>query len=145
MKGICMLKELLPKSHMQQREKVDSWEDAIKIASIPLLKEGIIEESYIENMIESVNKNGPYIVLMDYFALPHAKAGEGVNRLGMSLLTLNHPVDLKGNPVKVFLVLAAVDATSHIEALADISKLLMDPKNYEIFMSGDLDKINDIL
>ncbi|AWI13686.1 MULTISPECIES: PTS sugar transporter subunit IIA [Bacillaceae] len=140
-----MLKELLPKSHMQQREKVDSWEDAIKIASIPLLKEGIIEESYIENMIESVNKNGPYIVLMDYFALPHAKAGEGVNRLGMSLLTLNHPVDLKGNPVKVFLVLAAVDATSHIEALADISKLLMDPKNYEIFMSGDLDKINDIL
>lgn len=63
----------------------------------------------------------------------------------MSLLTLNHPVDLKGNPVKVFLVLAAVDATSHIEALADISKLLMDPKNYEIFMSGDLDKINDIL
>jgi len=145
MKGICMLKELLPKSHMQQREKVDSWEDAIKIASIPLLKEGIIEESYIENMIESVNKNGPYIVLMDYFALPHAKAGEGVNRLGMSLLTLNHPVDLKGNPVKVFLVLAAVDATSHIEALADISKLLMDPKNYEIFMSGDLDKIYDIL
>ncbi|MEL3958878.1 PTS sugar transporter subunit IIA [Caldifermentibacillus hisashii] len=140
-----MLKELLPKSHMQQREKVDSWEDAIKIASIPLLKEGIIEESYIENMIESVNKNGPYIVLMDYFALPHAKAGEGVNRLGMSLLTLNHPVDLKGNPVKVFLVLAAVDATSHIEALADISKLLMDPKNYEIFMSGDLDKIYDIL
>ncbi|KIO60434.1 hypothetical protein B4065_3613 [Caldibacillus thermoamylovorans] len=140
-----MLKELLSKSHMQQREKVDSWEDAIKIASIPLLKEGIIEESYIENMIESVNKNGPYIVLMDYFALPHAKAGEGVNRLGMSLLTLNHPVDLKGNPVKVFLVLAAVDATSHIEALADISKLLMDPKNYEIFMSGDLDKINDIL
>lgn len=71
-----MLKELLPKSHMQQREKVDSWEDAIKIASIPLLKEGIIEESYIENMIESVNKNGPYIVLMDYFALPHAKAGK---------------------------------------------------------------------
>ncbi|WP_368985807.1 PTS sugar transporter subunit IIA [Caldifermentibacillus hisashii] len=140
-----MLKELLPKSHMQQREKVDSWEDAIKIASIPLLEEGIIEESYIENMIESVNKNGPYIVLMDYFALPHAKAGEGVNRLGMSLLTINHSVDLKGNPVKVFLVLAAVDATSHIEALADISKLLMDPKNYEIFMSGDLDKINDIL
>jgi len=140
-----MLKELLPKSHMQQREKVDSWEDAIKIASNPLLEEGTIEESYIESMIESVNKNGPYIVLMDNFALPHAKAGEGVNRLGMSLLTINHPVDLKGNPVKVFLVLAAVDATSHIEALADISKLLMDPNNYEIFMSGDLEKIYEIL
>jgi len=140
-----MLKELLPKSHMQQREKVDSWEDAIKIASNPLLEEGTIEESYIESMIESVNKNGPYIVLMDNFALPHAKAGEGVNRLGMSLLTINHPVDLKGNPVKVFLVLAAVDATSHIEALADISELLMDPNNYEIFMSGDLEKIYEIL
>jgi len=140
-----MLKELLPKSHMQHREKVDSWEQAITLASAPLLENGYIEERYIKNMIESVNKNGPYMVLMDYFALPHAKAGEGVNRLGMSLLTLTHPIDLKGNPIKVFLVLAAVDATSHIEALAEISRLLMDQKNYEIFISGNLDEVYSIL
>lgn len=140
-----MLKELLPKSHMQHKSEVDNWQDAITIASQPLLTEGVIEEKYIQNMIDSVNENGPYIVLADYFALPHAKAGEGVNEVGMSLLTLDSPVDLKGNSVKVFLVLAAVDSTAHLQALSEVSELLMEEKNYEVFIQGDLDKIYELI
>lgn len=140
-----MLKNLLKKNHMQHIEKVDSWEQAIEMASKPLLKEGVIEDGYVQNMIDSVNQNGPYIVLQDYFALPHAEAGKGVSELGMSLLTLDEPVDLKGNPVKVFLVLAAVDSSSHMEALAEISRLLMDPNSYEIFIGGNIDAIYKLL
>lgn len=140
-----MLKTLLTKSRMQHVNKVNSWEEAIKLASQPLLIEEVIEEHYIANMIESVHTNGPYIVLMDYFALPHAKAGDGVRKLGMSLLTLDEPVDLLGNPVKIFLVLAAVDSTAHIQALAEVSQLLMDEKKQQIFLSGDINKIQEIL
>lgn len=140
-----MIREMLPKRRMKHVESVTSWEEAIKVASQPLLEEGIIEESYIAAMIESVHQNGPYIVLKDYFALPHAKAGSGVHEKGMALLTIDEPVDLEGNPVKVFLVLAAVDSNSHLEALAEMSTLLMDDAIYEVFISGDLDEINDIL
>lgn len=69
--------------------------------------------------------------------MPHAKAGEGVNEVGMSLLTLEDPIDLKGNPVKIFLVLAAVDSSTHLEALSELSELLMDDDVYDIFLSGD--------
>lgn len=144
-KGVSMLKDLLPKSHMQHLQEVSSWEDAIRIASQPLLSKGVIDEIYIENMIHSVNRNGPYIVLMDYFALPHAEPGIGVNQLGMSLLTVEHPVDLKGNLVKVFLVLAAIDSKAHIDALAEISLLLMDENNFKRFLSGDIDEIYNML
>lgn len=140
-----MLKELLPRKNMQHLSEARSWEDAITIASQPLLKQEVVEEKYISNMIASVNENGPYIVLADYFALPHAKAGEGVNEVGMSLLTLDNPIDLKGNPVKIFLVLAAVNSTSHLNALSEISELLMDEESYKIFINGNLDEIYNLI
>lgn len=130
---------------MNRVDSVDSWEEGIRLAARPLLEKGVIEETYIEAMIESVNKNGPYIVLKDYFALPHAKAGEGVNEVGMALLTLKEPVDLAGNPVKVLLVLAAVDSSAHLEALSEVSELLMDDESYETFLSGDLNEINKLI
>lgn len=140
-----IIRELLPKNRMRNVDRVYNWEEAIKVASESLLEDGIIEEKYIQAMINSVHENGPYIVLKDFFALPHAKAGEGVNKQGMSLLTLDEEVDLKGNPVKVFMILAAVDSNSHLEALSDLSSLLMDDEIYEVFISGNLEKINEIL
>lgn len=132
-----MITNYLTKDNMQHVKSVNEWEEAIKLAAKPLLKKKIIETVYIDNMIQSVLDNGPYIVLKDYFALPHAKAGEGVNEVGMSLLTLEDPVDLEGNPVKIFLVLAAVDSSTHLEALSELSELLMDDDVYDIFLSGD--------
>jgi len=136
-----MITSILPITNMQHVSSISNWEEAIKIASEPLLKNGSIEKSYVEKMIKNVYAYGPYIVLNDYFALPHAEPGNGVNKVGMALLTLDQPVDLLGKPVKVFLVLAAVDSTSHLEALSEITGLLMDPEKYEIFLTGT---INDI-
>lgn len=140
-----MLTDYLSEETMNHVDSVESWQEGIRLAARPLLEKGVIEEVYIEAMISSVNENGPYIVLKDYFALPHAKAGEGVNEVGMALLTLNEPVDLAGNPVKVFLVLAAVDSSAHLEALSEISELLIDDESYETFLSGDLDEINKLI
>lgn len=140
-----MLTKILPKEHLQHLSSVKSWEDAIRITSLPLLQKGLIEEIYIENMIKNVYSHGPYIVLNDYFALPHAQPGVGVNEVGMALLTLDQPVDLEGKPVKIFLVLAAIDSESHLEALTEISSLLMDPKKYEIFLTGSIDDIYKLL
>ncbi|WP_017470874.1 PTS sugar transporter subunit IIA [Amphibacillus jilinensis] len=140
-----MLIDVLPKEHMQQVEHIETWEAAIEFASKPLLEAGYIENVYVKNMIASVNQNGPYIVLMDYFALPHAKAGEGVNQLAMSLLKVNQPVDLKGNPVNIFIVLAAIDADSHMQSLREISRILADEDNYQRFISGDLEQIYQVL
>ncbi|GAB2324221.1 hypothetical protein IRB23M11_18430 [Alkalibacterium sp. m-11] len=140
-----MLKQYLSEETMQHKTSVDNWEEAITVAARPLLNKGVIDDSYVEAMIDSVEKNGPYIVLKDYFALPHAQAGKGVNKVGMSLLTLEEPVDLKGNEVKVFLVLAAVDASAHLGALSEVSELLMDDEKFEIVLQGDLEKIRQLI
>lgn len=140
-----MLKQYLSEDTMQHKTSVDNWKEAITLAARPLLDKGVIDDSYVEAMIKSVEKNGPYIVLKDYFALPHAQAGTGVNEVGMSLLTLEESVDLKGNEVKVFLVLAAVDASAHLDALSEVSELLMDDEKYEVVLQGDLEKIRQLI
>lgn len=96
-----MLKELINAERVNIIKNVRDWKEAIKIASKPLLEDNSIEELYIENMIKSVEKYGPYIVLADRFALPHASSKEGVNKLAMSLLIVEDEVDLLGKPVNI--------------------------------------------
>lgn len=130
--------------NIQIREQVSSWQEALKIASKPLLDSHKITNTYVKNMAKSVKENGPYMVLTDYFALMHARPGEGVNQIGMSLLVLKHPVDLEGKLVKIFLVMAALDNTSHLNALKRIMNILMNNKSFNTILNGNKKEIIDL-
>ncbi|EJA6609182.1 TPA: transcription antiterminator [Clostridioides difficile] len=140
-----MLKELINTERVNIIKSVRDWKEAIKIASKPLLEDNSIEELYIENMIKSVEKYGPYIVLADRFALPHASSKEGVNKLAMSLLIVEDEVDLLGKPVNIFMVLAAVDNTTHIRALASLSEMMYEEENVKLIINGDKSSILELI
>lgn len=140
-----MLKELVTADRIRKVKRVDNWKEAIKLAAKPLLEDGSIEALYIDNMIESLNEHGPYIVLADRFALPHASSKKGVNKLSMSLLVVEDEVDLLGKPVNIFMVLAATDNNSHIRALASLSEMLYDASNIDILITGNEDSILELI
>lgn len=140
-----MLKDLLTLDNMKKLPSVKDWKEAIKKASEVLLKKNKIKEAYVEAMINSVEEYGPYIVLEDGFALPHAKKGDCVNELSMSLLALDNPVDLLGKKVKTFVVLATIDDNSHLRALSSLSELLEEEENMEILLSGNLKEIDKLI
>ncbi len=120
------LKKLLPEDHIETTNQILTWQEAVQLASQPLLNEKAIDQQYVTNMIHSVEENGPYMVLADYFALMHARPGEGVFHQGMSLLVTKNEIDLAGKPVRIFLVLAAKDSQSHLESLQEIMEVFMD-------------------
>lgn len=140
-----MLKELVTADRIRKVKRVDNWKEAIKLAAKPLLDDGSIETIYIDNMIESLMEHGPYIVLADRFALPHASSKKGVNKLSMSLLVVEEEVDLLGKPVNIFMVLAATDNNSHIKALASLSEMLYDTSNIDILITGNEDSILELI
>ena len=140
-----MLKELINAERVNIIKSVRDWKEAIKIASKPLLEDNSIEELYIENMIKSVEKYGPYIVLADRFALPHASSKEGVNKLAMSLLIVEDEVDLLGKPVNIFMVLAAVDNTTHIRELSSLSEMMYEEENVKLIINGDKSSILELI
>lgn len=136
-----MLKSILSKNTIQVIDTVSNWQDAVNLASKPLVDSGAITTEYIKNMIQSVKDNGPYMVLTDYFALMHARPGEGVSQNAMSLLVTKEPVDLVGKPIKIFLIMAATDNTSHLKSLQEVMSVFMDQSEYQTVLSGDKEKI----
>lgn len=125
-----MIKELL-ESNIQILPQVDSWEEAIKIASRPLLEKGYIEPRYIDTMISKVNELGFYIVLSEDVAMPHSRPEDGVLKMGMSLLKLDTPAKFGNNNIQIVITLAAKDNESHIDALRNLVELLNDDEKIE--------------
>jgi len=132
--------------HMQIAKNAKNHEEAIALAAKPLLEDGYITKDYIDEMIQAIEEHGPYIVLADEFALPHARPGESVKKTGLSLLVLKEPVDLKGNPVRLFVVLAAKDSSSHNEVLKALAEFLMEKKNIQdVIACENTEEIKKIL
>ena len=137
------LKDLVKKELIQQLDKVNDWQTAVRIASKPLLEQGYIEESYVEAIISSVNEIGPYIVLAPKVAVPHASPDAGVHRLGISLLQLKKPVnfgleDDEDKNVQLIFVLATVDSTAHLKALQQLALILDDDEVIENLIKAEM-------
>ncbi|MED0716255.1 PTS sugar transporter subunit IIA [Aeribacillus composti] len=121
-----MLSEYL-KGNINFLNRVSSWEESIRVASDPLLKKGHITPKYIQDMIDNVNKNGPYIVIVPGIAMPHARNEGGVIKTGISFLKLQNNVQFpEGKEVNIIIVLAAEDNSSHLGLLSDLSSILID-------------------
>ena len=70
-----MLREIVENGYYSFAESFATWEDAIKASYEPLKKANIVEDVYIDAVIECVNKYGPYIVIVPGIAMPHSTEG----------------------------------------------------------------------
>lgn len=124
-----MLEDVLKSTDVRIQESSENWQQAIEKAAEPLLEEGKIETRYIKAMIDSVEEYGPYIVIGKHLALAHARPEDGVNELGVSVMTLKEPVMFGhewNDPVKIIFCLAASDAYSHLNIMKSIVTLIQN-------------------
>lgn len=121
-----MALDILTKDHIIVKDTVRNWMDAIKTAAKPLLEHQIIEQSYVDAMINSVHELGPYIVIAPEIAIAHARPNHDVHQVGLSLLKLNEQVQFCDDRHKASLifVLSAIDNTSHLSTLQNLASLL---------------------
>lgn len=136
-----MLKEFI-KGNVKIVDSVANWEEALKIGAESLVRNGNIEERYIQAIIDNVYKNGPYIVLMDGVAMPHSRSEEGVIKKGMSFLKVKNGVDFYKTEEKVYLffTLAAEDSDGHQDAIAELADFLGDDEKVEKLIKNDIDE-----
>lgn len=140
-----MLEEVLELNHILPQQNAENWQDAIRLAATPLIEDEYINPSYVDAMIENVNKFGPYIVIAKGFALAHARPEDGVNKLGVSILTLSEPIPFhsaQNDPVKIVLCLAAIDNSSHLKIMSTIATLLNNEQKLEQLLT--LDNASDL-
>lgn len=108
-------------------DKIESWENAIKLATKPLILDNSITENYVRAMINNVKKFGAYIVINDAIALAHSRPEDGVIKDCLSLLKINDGVSFDENlneKVYLIFVLGAVTNKSHIDVLSKLMEII---------------------
>ena len=145
-----MLYELITPENIQFLKNVSNWEEAIRQSAKPLLENKTIEPSYVDAIIKNVKELGPYIVIGPEIAIPHARPETGVNKVGMSILKLEEPVDFSNDqqerPVTLLFCLAATDSTSHLEALSELTKLLVNEDSFnQLKNSTTVEQVRELL
>ncbi|AKP45677.1 MULTISPECIES: BglG family transcription antiterminator [Bacillus] len=125
------LYELITPSTITFRHSVHSWEEAIRLASQPLLKSKHITHQYVESMIQRCHSD-PYIVIGPNTAIPHAAPEEGVNELSMSMLRLRKGVSFATDyTIQLIIIIAALDKDQHLRALMQLMKLVRNDRDRE--------------
>lgn len=123
------LSKMLTKDTIALGVQARDWQQAVREAGKLLVRSGAVERRYVGAMIQMVKDIGPYIVIAPGVALPHARPEDGVKRPCMSLVTLDPPVHF-GNeyndPVTLVVAFGTPDKEGHIEALAELARLLGD-------------------
>ena len=123
------LHELLDQDAVELDVEVDGWESAVRHAGGLLERSGVADPRYTQAMVDSVVEKGPYIVVAPGFAFAHARPSDAVNRTGMSWVRLATPVEFghaKNDPVSLVVALAAKDSSAHLDAMAQLAKVLGD-------------------
>ncbi|WP_244871498.1 PTS sugar transporter subunit IIA [Orenia marismortui] len=123
-----MLLELLSQERIATKVRAENWRDLTRKTGNMLLKDDLIKSEYIDAMIKSIEVNGPYIVIAKGVAILHARPEDGVKDLGMSLVTLDTPVEFgheTNDPVKIAFAFCALDRDRHLGALSELMRVLM--------------------
>ena len=121
------LNRLLKDESIDLNAHAANWRDAITIAGNLLESSGAITPAYTQAMIESLEVNGPYIVVAPGFAFAHARPSEAVKRTAISWVRLETPVAFghgTNDPVNLVVALAAQDDKAHTQSMKELAKLL---------------------
>lgn len=122
------LTDILSPAFIQLNLATNSWEEAFYVAATPLIEAEIVSRRYIDKIIQTTYEEGPYMVISDHVALPHARPEDGAKEVGLGITVLKEPIKILGKtPMKYIFTLAAVDSKKHLTALAELVALIDRP------------------
>lgn len=126
---------------LQLNINVTSSQQAIRIASNPLIKDKIITQDYVEKMLK---RNYDDFIIAPRVVLPHSSPSDGANNIGMSITTLKSPLkfgDKFGGKVKYIFMLSAIDNSTHLGVLKDLMQIISDSKFFNLLDKGNKQNI----
>ena len=121
-----MLIDLIPENFIKVVDKVDTYQEAVRIAGGILVDNGCVEPRYVDKLVE-VAETFKYIVIAPHIAMPHSRPEDGCIENGMSLLLLKEPIPFgheEHDPVKAVFALAGKDHNSHLQLLSELADAL---------------------
>ncbi|WP_391557619.1 PTS sugar transporter subunit IIA [Robertmurraya sp.] len=135
------------KDNVQFQVEAVDWQDAIRVGVSILEYNGYVNQLYADEVIKNVLEYGPYIVIAPGIAIPHTRPENGALSVGMSLITLKHPIQFQQEepPVKVMISFSATDSNEHLEIIKTIVKIAEKGLVDDIWSIHNVDQLNELI
>lgn len=136
-----MLKEVIEKNLFAFYNEATDWKDAIRKCLVPLIENGVCKKEYEDELINCVEKYGPYIVIEPGIAMPHStQNGNNVMRTEIGFTKFEKSVKFdEENEASLFFTLASVNPEVHIENIQKLMEVLTNDE-----LKEELFKINSV-
>ena len=126
-----LLKEIVEKKHYTFVEGAPEWREALRLGCKPLEADGTVDPVYAEVIVENVEKNGPYIVLVPGVAMPHTtENAKGCNGTAIGFMHTTESVHFdEENPTpdtdaKIFFTLCSTNQDEHFQNMQRLMAVL---------------------
>ena len=126
---IISVRDTLTRDRIKLDILVSTWQEAVREAGKILVETEATTPEYIEAMIKTAEELGPYIVIDEGIAMPHASPSSGVLKTALSLIRLKEPIyfgNPDNDPVTLVFGLAATEGNLHISLMQSLAQLIMD-------------------
>lgn len=127
--------------NIQIIDECNSWEEAIQLAAQPLLKKKLINQNYVDSMINAVNDYGTYMVMTPNTAYVHAGVNDGIFQNCTAILVIKKPVIFAYTNSKLvsnIVILGIKDKREN--DLLNIAYIFEKEKNIKLLCSSDITK-----
>ena len=89
-----ILQKIVERGHYKFVDRVDSWQEAVKLSCESLAKTGYVSDNYYQQIVDCIEKYGPYVVFDHYVAMPHSQEGaEGAEKTAVGFMRVKEDVD----------------------------------------------------
>lgn len=127
------LEDLITVDQIQIFDGAMNWHESIEKAAFPLVDQGWIQEEYVKDIQEVLEKHGPYCEFLNGVLLAHAEPAGHVHRPVLSLAVFRSPVQVPewNREITAVFILGVVDLTSHATALSELITNLSRKEQYK--------------
>ncbi|WP_066191232.1 MULTISPECIES: PTS sugar transporter subunit IIA [Gracilibacillus] len=118
----------LQKDQIVVQVEAENWKEAIEVSGQLLMDSGAVTKEYVHSMVQSVEENGPYIVIAPGIAMAHARPSASVLENALALAILKKPVPFhskENDPVDLVFSFSAKGDASHLKMIEQLSLFLM--------------------
>ncbi len=127
-------------------DKEISWEAMLEIGGRHLINKGVVEESYVEEVFQSINSYGPHFILKNKIAIPHAGIDSGVNNSGITIVYSKEDVIFgNGLSVRLLIFIASPDKPRLLSTVMKTKELTEDAELYTIIQNASKKEIKNYL
>jgi PTS system ascorbate-specific IIA component len=139
-----ILQKIVERGHYKFVDKVDSWQEAVKLSCESLAKTGYVSENYYQQIVDCIEKYGPYVVFEHYVAMPHSQEGaEGANKTAVGFMRVKEDVDFgkdedgEDKIARLFFTLAAKDPNEHLDNMQQLMQIFTNEPLLDALMAAN--------